>query len=242
MGDEKQPLRKIAAKLSERAELSDADRQAIGALPYTTRTMTAGQHIIRAGQSPTSCAILLNGFAQRYRLVNDGGRQIVGFHMEGDFIDLHFSMLHGAPQSIQLVTPAKLADIPMEAVLQLTRSRPAVAEAIWMGSIADASVFQEWVVRIGRRDARARLAHLLCELAMKQEHAGIGSRSKVHLPLTQEQLGDALGLTPVHVNRMFKALDVDGIIQRGRRSVMIPDWSRLAEAGGFTPAYLHLAH
>jgi CRP-like cAMP-binding protein len=203
--------------------------------------MTAGQHIIRAGQIPTFCTILLSGFAQRYRLVNDGGRQIVGFHMEGDFVDLHFSMLHAADQSVQLVTPAKLADIPVGAVLKLTRSRPAVAEAIWMDSLADASVFQEWVVRIGRRDARARLAHLLCEIGMKQEHAGIGSRSEVHLPLTQEQIADALGLTPVHINRTFKSLEGDGLIQRGRQSVMIPDWNRLAEAGGFSSSYLHLA-
>ncbi|MFC4594289.1 Crp/Fnr family transcriptional regulator, partial [Sphingobium tyrosinilyticum] len=193
MVDAKHPLRKLAAKLSDRAELSDTDREAIVALPFTTKAMTAGQHIIRAGQIPTSCTILLSGFAQRYRLVNDGGRQIVGFHMEGDFVDLHFSMLHGADQSVQLVTPAKLADIPVAAVLRLTRTRPAVAEALWIDSLADASVFQEWVVRIGRRDARARLAHLLCELALKQEHAGLGSRSEIHLPLTQEQLGDALG-------------------------------------------------
>lgn len=140
MIDEKHPLRKLAAKLSKRAELSDADRLAIGALPFTTKSMTAGQHIIRAGQIPQSCTILLSGFAQRYRLVNDGGRQIVGFHMEGDFIDLHFSMLHGADQSVQLVTPAKLVDVPVGAVLKLIRSHPAVAEAIWIDSLADASV------------------------------------------------------------------------------------------------------
>ncbi|WP_313801749.1 Crp/Fnr family transcriptional regulator [Sphingobium sp.] len=220
--------------------LSDEDRAAVLALPFSTRVKSAGQHLVRVGETPTSCTLLLSGFAQRYRVLADGGRQIVGFHVEGDFVDLHFSMLHRASQCVQLLTPAKVADIPKDAVVDLMHTRPAVAEAIWIDSLADASIVQEWVVSIGRRSARSRLAHLFCELALRQERAGLGRRCKISFPLTQEQLGDALGLTTVHINRTVKMLEAEGLIQRHKRSVIIPQWDRLAEVGGFSSAYLHM--
>ena len=241
MGTGQHPLHRLCTKLSDRSELSDEDCKAILALPFTLREQPAGRHLARAGDVPTSCTLLLSGFAQRYRQLSDGGRQIVGFHVEGDFVDLHFSMLHRASHSVQLLTPAKLADIPQQAVVKLMHARPAVAEAIWIDSLADASIVQEWVVSIGRRSARSRIAHLLCEVGLRQEHAGLGHRSRIDLPLTQERLGDALGLTPVHVNRTLKALETEGLIQRDRRAVIIPDWDGLADVGGFSSAYLHLS-
>lgn len=240
MGTELHPLNRLCLKLSDRTELAGDDRQAILALPFTIRTKSAGQHLVRAGEVPTSCTLLLSGFAQRYRLLPDDARQIVGFHVEGDFVDLHFSMLHCASESVQLLTPGRLADIPKESILELMRARPAVAEAIWLDSLADASIVQEWVISIGRRSARSRLAHLLCELGLRQEHAGLGKRSRIDLPVTQERLGDALGLTTVHVNRTLKSLEAQGLIQRDRRAVIIPDWTGLADVGGFSSAYLHL--
>ncbi|ANI80295.1 Nitrogen fixation regulation protein FixK (plasmid) [Sphingobium sp. EP60837] len=241
MGIGQHPLHRLCVKLSDRTELSQEDREAILALPLTTSTRSVGQHLVRAGEAPSSCTLLVSGFAQRYRQLSDGGRQIVGFHVEGDFVDLHFSMLNRASQSVQLLTPAKIADIPHGALIDLMRSRPAVAEAIWIDSLADASIIQEWVVSIGRRSARSRIAHLLCELGLRQEHAGLGHRSRIDLPLTQERLGDALGLTVVHVNRTLKLLEANGLIRRDKRTVVISDWESLADVGGFSSAYLHLA-
>lgn len=235
------PLERLLAKLSDRSLLSDNDREAVLALPFLTRSKNAGQHLVRVGEVPNSCTLLLSGFAQRYRLLTGGARQIVGFHVEGDFVDLHFSMLHRASQCVQLLTPARVADIPKSAMVDLMRSRPAVAEAIWIESLADASIVQEWVVSIGRRSARSRLAHLFCELGLRQEQAGLGSRSRIDFPLTQEQLGDALGLTTVHTNRTVKLLEAERLIERHKRSVIIPDWDKLAEVGGFSSAYLHFA-
>ncbi|WP_176599328.1 MULTISPECIES: Crp/Fnr family transcriptional regulator [Sphingobium] len=240
MADEKHTLQRLFLKLRDRAPLTDEDRRAILSLPFSIRAPSAGQHLIRVGEIPTHCTLLLSGFAQRYRLLADGGRQIIGFHVEGDFVDLHFSMLRRAAQNVQLLTPAKVADIPTSSVIELMRSRPAVAEAIWIDSLADASIIQEWIVSIGRRNARSRIAHLLCELGLRQEHAGLGNRCKIELPLTQEQLGDALGLTTVHINRTVKMLESGGLIQRHKRTILIPDWDHLAEVGGFSSAYLHL--
>jgi CRP-like cAMP-binding protein len=111
---------------------------------------------------------------------------------------------------------------------------------MWHDTLVDGSVFREWIANVGRRDARTRLAHLLCEFALRLEAAGLGEHSKWELPMTQEQLADATGLTPVHVNRTLKTLDADGLIVRNKRAVSVSDWKRLAAAGDFQSGYLHM--
>jgi CRP-like cAMP-binding protein len=120
-------------------------------------------------------------------------------------------------------------------------SRPAVGRAMWFQTLVDASIFREWTLNVGRRDAKTRAAHLLCEFAVRLETAGLGQRNGYELPMTQEQLADALGLTSVHTNRVLMALGSEGLITRTKRAVRIDDWPRLAEAGDFNTAYLHLA-
>jgi CRP-like cAMP-binding protein len=119
--------------------------------------------------------------------------------------------------------------------------RPAVAHAMWIDTLVDASIFREWIANIGRRDARTRVAHLLCEFAVRLRVAGLGGDAYYELPMTQEQLADATGLTSVHVNRTLKGLEREGLIERANpRAIWIGDWRRLAEAGDFDTNYLHL--
>jgi CRP-like cAMP-binding protein len=112
--------------------------------------------------------------------------------------------------------------------------------SMWIDTLIDASIFREWVVNVGRRDARARIAHLLCEFARRLEVADLVHEYRYELPMTQEQIADSTGLTPVHVNRVLKALASEGLIERERRFVRIPDWEALRRAGGFSELYLHL--
>lgn len=235
-----QHLRALVQRLRQRLPLSVDDQRALLDLPVSTRNVAAGEYLIKQGESSRSCVLLTSGFAQGYRLVKDGGRQIIGLHLAGDFVDLHFSMVHRASHSVQLLTPGKVADIPTAMLAELMHSRPAVAEAIWLDSLADASVFREWIVSLGRRDARGKLAHLVCEVGVRQESAGIGGRTCVQLPMTQEQLADALGLTSVHVNRTLKRMEAEGLIRRERSRITVPDWQQLAQAAGFSPVYLQL--
>ena len=109
-----------------------------------------------------------------------------------------------------------------------------------MDSLVDSSIFREWVVNVGRRDARARIAHLLCEFARRLELAGLTNGEGYELPMTQEHLADATGLTPVHVNRTLKRLEKEGLVVRNRRHVGIPDWEQLRAVAGFSELYLHL--
>ena len=111
----------------------------------------------------------------------------------------------------------------MGALRDLARQRPRVGEALWRGTLIDASIFREWVLNVGRRDARQRIAHMLCEFAVRREAAGLGSPESFVLPMTQEHIADATGLTAIHVNRMLQALGNDGVIQREKRQVAIAD-------------------
>jgi CRP-like cAMP-binding protein len=112
---------------------------------------------------------------------------------------------------------------------------------MWIDTLVDASIFREWIANVGRRDARTRIAHVLCEFALRLKLAGLGEQTGYQLPMTQEQLGDVTGLTSVHVNRTLKSLEAEGLIERiSPRSITIGDWKKLAHAGDFDSNYLHL--
>jgi CRP-like cAMP-binding protein len=106
--------------------------------------------------------------------------------------------------------------------------------------LVEASIFREWVLNVGRRDSRARIAHLLCELAVRLNEEGLAKDYGYDLPMTQEQIADAVGLTPVHVNRTLKALEEDGLVIRTKRNISFPEWQRLRSVGDFNQRYLHL--
>ena len=140
-----------------------------------------------------------------------------------------------------MLTAGQVAMIPREAIERLAFERPAVGKAMWIDTLVDASIFREWIANVGRRDARTRVAHLLCELALRLKVAGLGQQTNYEVPLTQEQLADATGLTSVHVNRTIKGLERDSLIARSHpRSITIGDWKKLAETGDFNSNYLHL--
>jgi CRP-like cAMP-binding protein len=160
--------------------------------------------------------------------------------MKGDLVDLHNALLGVADHGVQTLTECKMAKLPIEAVQQLSDNDPAIKDALWFDTLVDASIHREWVANVGRRDAPTRIAHLLCEFALKLDAIGL-DQLEYELPMTQDQLADATGLTAVHVNRVLQALEADGLIERVTpKSVIIGDWQRLAAAGDFHSDYLHL--
>lgn len=161
-------------------------------------------------------------------------------HITGDFVDLEGALLETSDHNVQTLTRCEIAHIPVSAIIRLMDEHPRLARAMWIDTLIDGSIFREWVVNVGRRDARARVCHLFCEFARRLEVAGLGSTTGYEFPMTQEQLADATGLTPVHINRTLKRLDADGLIKRDKRRVLIPDWEGLRDAAGFNELYLHL--
>lgn len=190
---------------------------------------------------PTHCMVLATGYAYRQKVTGSGSRQILAVCIPGDAVDLQNMFLDVSDHSVQLLTQAKVADIPREAVQNLVLARSQVGTAIIKLALVEASILREWVVNVGRRDARARIAHILCEFAVRLETRGLTTDHGFELPMTQEQLADATGLTSVHVNRVLKGLEADGLISRRRRHIHFDDWRALQDAGDFSRRYLHIS-
>jgi CRP-like cAMP-binding protein len=221
--------------------LEEDDRQAVLALPYTVRTLEAHAYTLREGEKPETCSILLEGFAYRQKLTCEGGRQILALHIPGEALDFQNLFLDEADHNVQMLTRGEVAVVPRSELQALARSRTGISHAILTAILVEAAIFREWIVNVGRRDSRTRLAHVLCEFAVRLDAQGIAEDYGYELPMTQEQLGDVLGLTAVHVNRTLKSLEGEGLLTRKGRSITFPTWELMREVGDFNQRYLHLA-
>ena len=235
------PLGLLVRNLELRAPLTEAHRQAVLDLPHSIRELEAGAYTLREAEPPKYCTVLVSGFAFRHKLNGDGARQIVAIHIPGDALDFQNLFLDESDHSIQMLTRGTIASVPRLELQKLVNTHSAIANAVLTKILVEASVFREWVLNVGRRDARSRIAHLLCELGVRLEMEGLAKDYAYELPMTQEQLADAVGLTSVHVNRTLKALEAEGLITRTKRSISFPDWQRLRRAGDFNQRYLHLS-
>jgi CRP-like cAMP-binding protein len=222
--------------------LDRGDEHALLSLPHQVRSVSKHHHLVREREETTHCCLMISGYSTRHKIVASGARQIVAIHMRGDMIDLQNAMLGVADHSVQMLTDGEVASIPREALRDLALARPRIGLALWSDTLVDGSVFREWIANVGRRDSVTRLAHLLCEFALRLKMAGLGEQSGYELPMTQEELADTLGLTSVHVNRTLKELERLGLIARSTvRSISIADWRQLAAVGDFDSTYLHLS-
>jgi CRP-like cAMP-binding protein len=232
-------LERVIRRLETRAPLDERDREAIRTLPVIYRAMDPATYLVREGEPPEYCAVLLSGFAYRHKVTGNGERQILAVHMPGEFLDLQNSFLAVADHNVQALTRCEVALIPVPALEALASAYPRIARAMWIDTLIDAAVFREWLVNVGRRDSISRIAHLLCEYALRLHAAGLAEERRYELPMTQEQLADAVGLTPVHVNRVLKELARMKLIVRDKRAVEIMDWDGLRNVGDFNSRYLH---
>jgi CRP-like cAMP-binding protein len=240
MSERKDVLSQLLRKLTLRANLDTQAREAVLALPTRIQNVEAGVYLVREGDRPDHSCVLINGYAIRHKVTQDGGRQIICFHLNGDFLDLEGSLLNIADHNVQTLTRSEVAFIPRSALRELILAQPGVGMAMWVDTLIDASIYREWVVNVGKRDGFARVAHLLCEFGRRLELAGIAKADGFDLPMTQEQLADATGMSFVHINRVLKSLAAEKLIRRNRKSVNIPNWERLRDVAGFSELYLHL--
>ena len=227
-------------KLESIFRLSAEEKQALHALPVQIQLLKPDQDIVRIGDSPSQCCLLIEGYTCVYKLTAEGKRQIVAFHVPGDMPDLQSLHLKVLDNSLATVTPCTVGFIQHEDLRRVCDRYPRITAALWRETLVDASIFREWVLNVGRREAFTRMAHLLCELRVKLKAVGLAKDDTFDLPFTQPELADAIGTSNVHVNRVLQALRADGLIQTRGTQVTIPDWERLQEAGEFDPLYLHL--
>jgi CRP-like cAMP-binding protein len=233
-------IERVLRRLETRGRLDEDDRAAVRGLPFSYRTMEPASYLVREGEPPTMCALLLTGFAYRHKVTGEGERQIISVHMPGEFLDLQNSFLEVADHNVQTLTRCDVAMVPVPDLRALSQDHPRVGRAMWIDTLVDAAIFREWIVNVGRRHSISRIAHLLCEFALRLEAAGLAQNRRYDMPMTQEQIADCTGLTPVHVNRVLKELGRLGLIEREKRSVSIVEWDRLQQIGDFNTRYLHL--
>jgi CRP-like cAMP-binding protein len=231
---------RVVLKLESIADLSAEERQALLRLPMIVKTVPADHDIVSIGDCPSHCCLLLEGWACRYKMLPDGGRQIMSFHIPGDIPDLQSLHLNRMDHSLGTLVPTKVALIHHRDLHDLVRRFEGISTALWRDTLIDAAIFREWMVGIGRRSAHQRIAHVLCEMATKLRAVGLNDGHTYPWPVTQQEVADALGLTDVHVNRVLRDIRQAGLITMERGAFTALDWEGLKQLGEFEPSYLHI--
>jgi CRP-like cAMP-binding protein len=221
-------------------KLSEEERAALIALPLQVVQFDAYQDIVREGDRPSRCFALLDGFVSTYKMTRSGKRQIAAFHVPGDVPDIQSLHLKVLDNSISTIGPCTIGFVQHDALRALFQAHPRIGDAFWRMSLIDAALVREWLLNTGRREAYARMAHLFCELIMRLDAVGLAPDRSCPLPMTQPELGDALGITPVHVNRTLGDLRDAGLITVRSRRLTVHDWDGLIAAAEFEPTYLHM--
>lgn len=229
-------------KLRARDTVSAEEEQAIRAAVKEVRTYPADNVIIRAGQPVGFSTLLLDGIMCRYKDLSEGERQITELNVPGDFADLHSFTLKRLDHNIMTLTPCRVAIVPHEHLARITELFPHLTRLYWFTTNMDAAIHREWELSLGRRTALARIAALFCEMRLRFGVVGMAEADTYPFPLTQTDLAECVGLTPIHVNRTLKELREQGLVQFKSGRVTILDWDGLQEVAEFDPSYLYLEH
>jgi CRP-like cAMP-binding protein len=235
-----QPLKPFVERLLLRSELSREEQDALLSIEAPTVTERARWDLVRPGQKVNYSCLVLEGMAARAEGFAHGGRHTTALFLPGDMCDLHSVPVPIAGWAITALTDVRIAHVPHREIEAVARRYPSVAMALWRDTVVDGSILSKWVSVLGSQPAPQRLAHLLCELGCRVEGAKLGSRTRFALPLTQEQLAEILGITAVHVNRVFKRLRAERLINDDPREVEILDLDRLLRLADFDESYLLL--
>lgn len=232
----------LLLKLEQRDHLSDDEKRVLDSAISRVRVVEADEDIVREGDQPTESILLLDGFAARYKIFSNGRRQITAIHVAGDFVDLHSFLLKTMDHGVLALTPCRIAAVPHATLEKITDEYPHLTRLLWLSTLIDGAIHREWLTTMGRLSATAHLAHFICELFLRLRAVGRTEGDTIQLPLTQAELGDTLGLSTVHVNRVLQELRKEGLIRWQGDALTILDWKRLKEVGEFTSTYLNLQH
>ena len=226
-------------KLQGLAELTPDDGAALAKATAHPRRYRARQDLIREGDEPGPVFVVLEGWVCRYKILPSGTRQIMAFLMAGDSCDLHIKLLAAMDHGIQAITPSIVATISRVEMQAMMDAHPNIAQAMYVAQLVDEGIMRAWIVSMGRRSSTERVAHLICELYLRARNIGLTGEATFALPLSQLVLADALGMTPVHMNRVLKDLRLAGAMALQRGSVTIMDPVKLVQIAGFDENYLH---
>lgn len=230
----------LLRKLANFTQLSDEEVTAVEVSTLDVRDFAAREDVISQGDRTGGVKLLLEGFACRYKVLEDGRRQIVAYFVPGDLCDLRVFILKRMDHSIGAVVASKVASISPEDILKMTNTYPNLTRALWWSTLVEEAITREWIVNVGQRNALERMAHLFCELLYRFRAVGLNDGNSCTLPLTQVELAETLGLSSVHVNRTLQELRRQKLITLEAGTLTIQDLPALEEISFFNPDYLHL--
>ncbi|MET0222397.1 MAG: Crp/Fnr family transcriptional regulator [Bradyrhizobium sp.] len=230
----------LARKLEGFVRLDDGDRKYLDEIVRPVRRVLAHTDIIKEGDAPSDVRLILQGFACRNKVTPDGDRQIMAYLLPGDFCDVHVAILKQMDHSITTLSDCDVVEIPIASIEGMT-TRPNLARALWWATLVDEATLREWLVNLGTRDARQKVAHLFCELLVRLRVVGLANGREYKLPITQQDLADTVGLSNVHVNRVLQGMRADGLIELESKVLTILDFDALVTISHFNPNYLHLS-
>lgn len=226
-------------KLRSFGRLDKGDIAALKAATARPRKFAARRDLIREGDRPGPSFVFLEGWACRYKILPSGTRQILAFLMPGDSCDHHVGLLAEMDHGIQTISPALVATIDRPEMDRLMDEHPNIARAIYTAQLVDEGTMRAWITSMGRRSSIERVGHLMCELYLRARNIGLTDKPELDLPVSQLLLADALGMTPVHLNRVLKELRLAGAMTLQRGSLTIVDPNKLIQIAGFDENYLH---
>jgi CRP-like cAMP-binding protein len=230
----------LLSKFERVLVLSEAERYAISFLPVRLETFAADQAILREGSRPKRSCMLVEGLACNAKVISNGRRQILAFHLPEDMPDLTSLHLEVRDSDTWALTDCTMAFVDHRDLDQLCDEQRRLARFLWRSTLIDASVHREWTLNVGQREGLSRMAHLFCELMLRMETIGRAKDKGCALPLTQQDLAEATGLSTVHVNRMLQELRRQKLIAFTRGQLTILDWDSLVELADFRAEYLHI--
>lgn len=225
-------------KLANLVDLGPTEVDLLAKVTADARSYAAKQDLIREGDRPGPVFVILEGWACRYKILPSGTRQIMAFLLPGDACDVHINMLSQMDHSLQTITDARIALIPGDTMDEIMNKNPRIATAMYKAQLVDESTLRSWIVSMGRRSSLERVAHLMCELYLRLVETD-GGGEHVALPISQIVLADAMGMTPVHVNRVLRSLRLAGAMALSRGELTVLDPLKLVSIAGFDENYLH---
>ena len=230
----------FARKLAHFIQLSELELAVLRSMPAQVHDVQARTDIVADGHWPEQLSLITEGFACRYKLLSEGRRQIMAFLIPGDICDLRALLLRRMDHGVAALCGCQVSQISHQGLFDIIEKYPRVGLALWRDTMLDNAIYRQWLTNVGRRSAYQRLAHLLCEVWWRLDVVGMTHGGTYELPVTQTDIGDAMGLSVVHVNRTLQHLRADGLIALQSSVVVVRDWARLQAVGEFDPAYLQL--
>jgi CRP-like cAMP-binding protein len=223
----------LERKLNSFVELSPAELECLAGLQKSPVRLKRGKELVHEGQTGHKAYILQGGWACSFKLLPDGGRQIIGFPIPGDCIGLRSVLLRTSDHSFSALTDVVVSGVEAPRMLRLFNEFPRLAAAILWATSRDEAMIVEHLVSIGRRSALERTAHFFLELSERLRLVGLATDKEFTCPLNQYVLADALGLSAIHVNRVLRQLRESQLLTLRAQMVSIHDPVALKQLAGF---------